>query len=97
MNKDVTTGQYHIHIPQECRNLETYGRRLGNIHYVDDSWYTTVEPLIYDAHINDPNSNHNEVPVWKSTRIRDKWIKIRVRYTGEDLAIIAAIKSIINI
>lgn len=97
MNKDVTTGQYHIHIPQECRNLETYGRRLGNIHYVDDSWYTNVEPLVYDAHINDPNYNYDGSPVWKSTRIRDKWIKIRVRYTGEDLAIIAAIKSIINI
>lgn len=97
MNKDITTGQYHIHIPQECRNLETYGRRLGNIHYVDDSWYTNVEPLVYDAHINDPNYNYDGSPVWKSTRIRDKWIKIRVRYTGEDLAIIAAIKSIINI
>jgi hypothetical protein len=34
---------------------------------------------------------------YKSTRIRDKWVKIRVRYTGEDLAIITAIRTIMNV
>ena len=95
MDKDSRTKQFVMHVPQECRNIETYGRRLGNIQYNEDCWNTTVEPIIYDLGVNE------KLPVTsnrlKSARIRDKWIRIRVRYTGEDLAIITAIKSILNI
>lgn len=93
------TEQYHLRIPQECRNVETWGRRLGNIHYKNDSWFATVEPIVYDSRLNDPNVinlNNDEVK-WNSARIRDKWCKIRVRYSGEDLAVITAIKTIVNI
>jgi hypothetical protein len=31
---------------------------------------------------------------WTSTRIRDKFLKVRVKYTGEDLVIITAIKNL---
>lgn len=93
------TEQYHLRIPQECRNIETWGRRLGNIHYKNDSWYTNIEPILYDARLNDPNITElsNPVTKWNSTRIRDKWCKIRVRYSGEDLSIITAIKTALNI
>lgn len=93
------TEQYHLRIPQECRNIETWGRRLGNIHYKNDSWYTNIEPIIYDARLNDPTETNlsNPVTKWNSTRIRDKWCKIRVRYSGEDLSIITAIKTALNI
>ena len=78
--------------------METFGRRLGNIHYKEDSWYTNVEPIIYDARLNDPNSSlEGDGTKFNSTRIRDKWVKIRVRYTGEDLAIITAIRTIMNV
>ena len=95
MEQDPRTKQFIINIPQECRNIETYGRRLGNIQYAQDCWNVTVEPIIYDTGINEkvPTTSNK----LKSARIRDKWIKIRVRYTGEDLAIITAIKSILNI
>lgn len=33
----------------------------------------------------------------KETRLRDKYIKIRVRYTGEELAIITALKTLFTI
>ena len=98
MVQDKRTKQYIISIPQECRNIETWGRRLGNIYYKEDSWYATVEPLIYDARLNDPNSDlSGETTKWSSTRIRDKWCKIRVRYSGEDLAIITALITSINV
>lgn len=98
MEQDERTKQYLMSIPQECRNMETFGRRLGNIHYKEDSWYTNVEPIIYDARLNDPNSSLKEEGTkFNSTRIRDKWVKIRVRYTGEDLAIITAIRTIMNV
>lgn len=48
------TNQYYLVIPQECRNIESWGRRLGNMHYKADSWYTTIEPILYDARLNDP-------------------------------------------
>ena len=93
------TEQYHLRIPQECRNMETWGRRLGNIHYKGDSWYTNIEPIIYDARLNDPYITELTSPAtkWNSARIRDKWCKIRVRYSGEDLSIITAIKTALNI
>lgn len=101
MEKERAINQFHISIPQECRNIETFGRRLGNIHYKGDSWYTNVEPIIYDHRLNDmsfdPNNVDEPTKWWDSTRIRDKWCKIKIRYTGEDLAIITAIRTIINI
>ena len=96
VEKDTRTGQYHIVIPQECRNIETFGRRLGNIHYKEDSWYTNVEPIIYDSSLDNPEATI-VTGKYKSTRIRDKWVKIKVRYTGEDLAIITAIRTIMNV
>lgn len=96
IERDVRTGQYHLVIPQECRNIETFGRRLGNIHYKEDSWYTNVEPIIYDSSLDDLKAT-NISEKYKSTRIRDKWVKIKVRYTGEDLAIITAIRTIMNV
>ena len=112
LKRNQRTGQIHMVIPQECRNIETFGRRLGNIQYKEDSWYTTVEPIIFLADlINEKTTNKTTVPsedkiernyknnsrYIKSTRIRDKWVKIRVRYTGEDLAIITAIRTIMNV
>lgn len=101
LKRNQRTGQIHMVIPQECRNIETFGRRLGNIQYKEDSWYTTVEPIIHDVIINNLEATNNEIiagsGTYKSTRIRDKWVKIRVRYTGEDLAIITAIRTIMNV
>lgn len=96
LERNKRTKQLHIKIPQECRNIETFGRRLGNIHYKEDSWYTNVEPIIYDSSLDDPKAT-NISEKYKSTRIRDKWVKIKVRYTGEDLAIITAIRTIMNV
>ena len=55
---------------------------------------------MYDARLDDPNvKEYTDIsnPKLKSTKIRDKWCKIRVRYSGEDLAIISAIKTIMNV
>ena len=99
IKQDKRTKQFHYIIPQECRNIETFGRRLGNIHYKEDSWHLTVEPIRYDASLDDPKATEDTAPSGKdkSTKIRDKWCKVRVRYTGEDLAIITAIRTIMNV
>lgn len=68
---------------QKFKDIYKFGRRMGNIQYRDGIWYSNIEPL----NISDT----------KQVRIRDKWARIRIRYTGEDMAVITAIKTLINI
>ena len=69
---------------QPFKDIYKFGRRIGNIQYKEGSWFAQIEPLL------DPKFN-------KEVRIRDKWAKIRIRYSGKDLAIITAIKTLINV
>ena len=94
---DPILNQYTLITEQECRNIENpeYGRRLGNIHYKEDSWYLTVEPIKFDPEFK--AGKQNPPRKWSSTRIRDKFAKIRVKYSGEDLVIITAIKNLYSL
>lgn len=73
---------------QIFKDIYKFGRRLGNIQYKDGSWFTQIEPL---------KVNINGAQQKKEVRLRDKWAKIRIKYSGKDLAIITAIKTLINI
>ncbi len=68
---------------QPFKDIYKFGRRIGNIQYKDGSWYAQIEPLLINSR--------------KEARIRDKWARIRIRYSGKDLSIIAAIRTLINI
>jgi hypothetical protein len=35
--KDEILNQHHLVVSQECKDMEKFGRRLGNIHYKEDS------------------------------------------------------------
>ena len=72
---------------QPFKDMYKFGRRVGNIQYKEGSWFAQIEPLLIT----------DERLVAKEARIRDKWAKIRIRYSGKDLAIITAIKTLINI
>lgn len=85
---DTIQNRHTIVVHQDCKDIEQFKRRLGNIHYKEDSWYITIDPLIV-----------KDAPVTKrsTARIRDKYLRVRVKYSGEDLAIITAIKNIYNL
>ena len=85
---DPILNQKTLVTEQECKDIEEVGRRMGNIHYKEDSWYLTVEPIKFK---NDKNLE------WSSARIRDKFAKIRIKYSGEDLVLITSIKSLLNL
>lgn len=85
---DPILNQKTLLTEQECRNVEKVGRRLGNIHYKEDAWYLTVEPIRF---------KNNKNTEWSSARIRDKFAKIRIKYSGEDLVLITAIKTLLNL
>ena len=95
---DPVLNQYNLIMIQKTKNLETFGRRLGNIQYKEDSWYLMIDPIVYDARIKDPNyviTGENQE--WITTRLRDKWLKIKIKYTGEDLVIITGIKTLFSL
>lgn len=94
---DPILNQYTLITEQECKNIENpmYGRRLGNIHYKEDSWYLTVEPMKFDPDFK--ADEENPPKKWNSTRIRDKFAKIRVKYSGEDHVIITALKTLYSL
>lgn len=94
---DPILNQYTLITEQECRNIENpeYGRRLGNIHYKEDSWYLTIEPIKFDSEFK---ADEQHPPrKWNSTRIRDKFAKIRIKYSGDSQVVITAIKNLYSL
>ena len=94
---DPILNQYTLITEQECKNIENpkYGRRLGNIHYKEDSWYLTVEPIKFDSEFK---ADEQHPPrKWNSTRIRDKFAKIRIKYSGDSQVVITAIKNLYSL
>lgn len=107
VNWDPITNTYSLVVHQDCLNIEEYGRRLGNIYYNEDLWYVELEPIYYnnvkwkdgqdpDKRDDDNNLNVPEYSTLKSTRIRDKYAKIRIKYKGDKLVIITALQTIMT-
>ena len=85
---DSVENNYSLLTHQDTVNIKDYGRRLGNIYYNEDKWYFTFKPIYYRDLVNES---------LKSTRIRDKYAKIRVKYSGEKLAVIVALQSLFTL
>lgn len=85
---DKTIKEYHLLMHQDCLNIENFGRRLGNISYMEGKWNIVLQPIYY---------TNKDSKMLKTTRLRDKWAKIRIKYSGQDLAIITAIQTLMNI
>ena len=98
INYDPVLDEHTLVVKQRCKNIETYGRRLGNIQYKEDGWYTNIEPLRYNIKLNDPKAiDFSALDQFASAKLRDKWIKIRLRYTGDQLAIVSGVTTFENL
>lgn len=94
---DTTLNQYSLVVKQKCKNIEEFGRRLGNIQYLEDSWSIVIDPIIYKEQYKIGNTADIErTSDYKAVRLRDKFIKIRIIYSGKDLAVITALNTIIT-
>ena len=86
-----------VNVYQKGLNIKNplYGRRRGNMQYLEDSWDVQIQPIffkyIYFRNNIKGYTNLNEM------RIRDKYIKIRVKYDGKQYAIINALKTLFTI
>lgn len=94
---DPILNNYMLSVHQDSKNMDDpqYRRRLGNIQYKEDSWYVTMDPIIFDPNL-EADKNDMTAP-WTSTKIRDKYLKIRVKYSGEDLVVITALKTLMTL
>lgn len=97
---DNNLNSYTLLVNQKCKDMKDgrFGRRLGNIQYKEDSWYVTIDPVIFKERFKigvNEEATFREGTT-KTTRIRDKYVKIRVKYTGQDLVIITALKTMLT-
>ena len=99
---DPILNQYLLKVKQPCYDIKNYGRMRGNITYKEDAWYLTIDPIYFRKADTIPAKDENtqyssgtKMSDWKSTRIRDKWCRIRIKYSGKDLVLVSAIKTMI--
>lgn len=76
-------------------NGRRYARLRGNMQYVEDAWDVQIQPITFKyAYLSSGNlaySNSTEM------KIRDKYLKVRIKYNGEKYAIINAIKTLFTL
>jgi hypothetical protein len=99
--KDITLREHNktkerlVNIYQKGANMRTFGRMRGNMQYLEDAWDIQIQPISFQyAHTDGIDLYFTPRTEMK---IRDKYIKIRVKYTGTQYAIINAIKTLFTI
>lgn len=80
-----------VHCFQRGLDIKTEGRLKGNMQYTEDFWDIQIQPITFKyAYLKNgllTLTNNNQM------KIRDKYIKIRVRYDGTQYAIINALRT----
>lgn len=93
---DRQLNEFRVHTEQLGNNIWKYGRLRGNMQYLEDLWRVELRPVAFKyAYIVDGQEDIQFTKI-QETRPRDKYIKIKVRYSGEDLAVIQAVQTIFD-
>lgn len=80
---------------QRSLPIKDFGRLRGNMEYLEDSWDIQIQPLVIKyAYLRGENV---ELTDSIQMKLRDKYLKVRVRYDGTKYAIINAIKTFYTI
>ena len=74
----------NVKLYQKCKDVASYGRLRGNSAFKEDIWYVEIKPI----YINE---------LKKEARIRDKYLKTRVRYKTDKRALITSAKTNLTI
>ena len=97
ITNDYLTNEYLVQYKQRGLNIGNpkYGRIRGNMHYVEDSWDVQIKPLAFKyAYLSGEELRFSPL---KEMKTRDKYIKIRIEYSGRELVLINAIKTLFTI
>ena len=77
---------------QRAVSIRDVGRIRGNMEYLEDCWNVQIQPNSFKyAYLTNSTVDLAKEPT--QSKIRDKYLKIRVRYDGTQYAIINAIKT----
>lgn len=87
--EDDQLHEQRVHTEQLGNDVKKYGRLRGNMQYLEDLWDVEIRPIKFNWACM--NGNKLAFVPSKEARHRDKYIKIKVRYSGEDLAVIQGI------
>ena len=93
---DELLSEYRINSNQLGNDIKKVGRLKGNMQYLEDLWSIEIRPINFKYAYLDDNDNLKFTKLYQS-RIRDKYLKVKVRYSGKELAIIQAIKTLFTI
>ncbi len=94
---DSILNSYGLKSTQDCKNMSKLGRTVGNIQYKEGMWYSVIEPIFYKEKYKSDLSKEWLDRKWNSTRIRDKYLKIRVTYSGTKTVVITALRTLMTL
>lgn len=90
---DELRSEDRLRSTQQCVDIRTEGRLAGNIQYKEDQWFAEIRPMTIRYAMLDENDeltlSRAEFP-----RLRDKYARIRVTYTGTDLALVQGVATL---
>ena len=90
--EDDQLNEVRIRTESLGNDMKKYGRIRGNMQYLEDLWDIEIRPIqITWCYKENGELKFKKLP---EARHRDKYIKVKVRYSGEDLALIQAIYTI---
>ena len=91
---DKQLNEFRVHTEQLGNDVRKYGRLRGNMQYLEDLWRVEIRPISFKwCYLHEGELEFSRL---QETRHRDKYIKIKVRYSGEDLAVIQAISTLFD-
>lgn len=92
---DNKTKESTIQVYQKGASITDVGRLRGNLQYLEDSWDVQIQPITFKyAYADDKVLKFIDS---KQVKIRDKYLKIRVRYDGKKYVMVNAIKTFYTI
>lgn len=89
---DVRQNDYNVRTTQIGNDIKKVGRAKGNMQYLEDLWDVEIRPIAF-KYVYIDNDGNLTFTSQKETRHRDKYLKVKVCYSGEDLAVIQAIQT----
>ena len=92
--EDEQLNEFKVHTESLGNDMKKFGRIRGNMEYLEDLWKVEIRPINFRWAYLDKD----ELKFTKTveTRHRDKFIRIKVRYDGKDLAVIQAINTLFD-
>lgn len=93
--EDELRNEERMRSTQMCNDIREVGRIAGNCEYKEDEWFIELRPMNIRYAYLDANGKLQLSKMY-SPRLRDKYARIRVKYSGEDLALIQAIQTVFD-